>query len=643
MEQALSYLTVQEKQLLDSIQKVVVWGFPLHTHTHSYIHACWVKTFMALGKDTYWFSDEKHESPETFSYQNCLIITEGFQDSKLPIHSSNIYFVHFCIYPQKYLRAGARLIEIRFHVNEFHDCNSEWKLDDGTHSLLNLSEDVLYERLSSNSGVSEEFRGKKPQSMNYEAVYMTWPTDLLPWEINLADAETPRENVIHFVGTPYNNNRRFETFKKITAEHGIQWIHHDPWVNPVSFEEGKELVKRSILAPDFRPESSPEDKATYGEMNGKNHLAIGYIPCRLYKNISYGHLPLTDSPHAAEHFGDGVVFHQDIETLFTKGLEAQNDIERKHRAMKLVQSRHTYLHRARDLLRALLQPRPVPLPVNLLPSTWSQTTLVSCLINIQREDIDGRKFSNYVEWFKQFLRIPAPMILFVDPQIEDLVHALRYGKPTKIIVQRFQDTPLAWSTPFLQQTQNSNEWKQYAKHPTDITNTSAPYVTLMHSKFAWVWDALQDNPFNTDIFFWIDGGLTRFHPSLPYEYIEPHPRNIQILRKQKKLYAQIGGYKESFFQNFQQGRKYKPEDILGSNENIIIGGFWGGHIQAVQSLCEFGLRFYIRELIQKHRIENDQPTLFFHFQENPSLYKLVIPPPNLAVPIFVQLLFGLIQ
>jgi hypothetical protein len=235
------------------------------------------------------------------------------------------------------------------------------------------------------------------------------------------------------------------------------------------------------------------------------------------------------------------------------------------------------------------------------------------------------------------------MILFIDPQIEDLVHTLRYGKPTKIIVQRFQDTPLAWSTPFLQKTQNSNEWKQYAKHPTDLTNQSAPYVTLMHSKFAWVWDALQDNPFKTDLFFWIDGGLTRFHSTLPYEYVEPHPRNLQILRNQKKLYAQIGGYKESFFQNFQQGRKYKPEDILGSNENIIIGGFWGGHVQAVQSLCEFGLRFYIRELIQKHRVENDQPTFFFHFQENPNLYKLVIPPPNLAVPIFLQFLFGLIQ
>lgn len=641
MDKALSYLNEQEKHVLNSIEKVIIWGYPLHSHTQSYLHASWEKAFKALGKDTYWFSDDKHESPDTFSYKNCLFIAEGFQDSHIPLDPSNIYCINFCVYPQKYLRYGARLIEIRFKVNEFHDCNNDWKLDDGTHMLVHLSEDVLYERLSSNCGVAPEFRGQTPQPMNYEAVYMTWPTDLLPWEINLADAETPRENVIHFVGTPYAN-KRLETFKEIATRNGIEWIHHDPWSKPVSFEEGKQFVQKSILAPDFRPESSAEDKSQYGELNGKNHLAIGYIPCRLYKNISYGHLPLTDSPHAAEHFGDAVVFDKDIETLFTKGLEAQKDIERKHRAMKLVQSRHTYLHRSRDLLRAILQPRPAPLHPQYLPTTWSQITLVSCLINIQREGLDGRSFNTYVDWFKQFLQIPAPMVLFIEPEIQDIVLKLREGKPTKIIVQTFEATPLAWATPFLHQTQNSKEWKDCAKHPNDITNRSAPYVALMHNKFGWMWNAIQDNPFNTDLFFWIDGGITRFHSHLPYQFLEPHPRNIRVLRKQKKLYAQIGGYKESFFHNLQSGKRYIPEEIVGTNENIIIGGFWGGHKDAVQSLCEFGLRFFIRELIQKHRIENDQPTYFFHFQEQPNMYVLTVPQGGIEVSGFIQFLLGLI-
>ncbi len=639
MEQALSYLTAQERSVLDSIEKVIVWGYPLHSHTQSYLHACWVKAFKALGKDTYWFSDDNHESPNTFSYKKCLFIAEGFQDSKIPLDTSNIYFINFCIYPQKYLRVGARLFEIRFKVNEFHDCNNDWKLDDGTHTLVNLSEDVLYERLTSDSGVAPEFRGQTPHPMNYEAVYMTWPTDLLPWEINLDDATTPRENAIHFVGTPYKN-KRLDTFKEIVARNGIEWIHHDPWTKPVSFEEGKEFVQKSILAPDFRPESSPEDKAQYGELNGKNHLGIGYIPCRLYKNISYGHLPLTDSPHAAEHFGDAVVFDRDIETLFRKGLEAQKDIERKHRAMKFVQSRHTYLHRVRDLLRAVLQSRPNPLHPNFLPSTWSQMTLVSSLVNINREAVDGRQFSTYVEWFFQTLQIRAPMILFVDPEIAELVAKAREGKPTKIIQQSFPATPLAWSTPFIHQTQQSKEWKEFAKNPGDLNNKSAPYVTLMHSKFAWIWDAIQDNPFHTDLFFWIDAGLSRFWKDLfsPY-HMEPHPITIRKFRKEKKIIAQVGGYKEHFLEQVLGGRKFTPEMLIGCNENILMGGFWGGALECVQHACEYALNFYIHELIQKHRVDNDQPTMFFHWQNNKHMY-ILIPPHHSNINYVDFLYFG---
>ena len=34
-----------------------------------------------------------------------------------------------------------------------------------------------------------------------------------------------------------------------------------------------------------------------------------------------------------------------------------------------------------------------------LSGTWSQTTLVTSLINIGREAVDGRKFDDYIKWF----------------------------------------------------------------------------------------------------------------------------------------------------------------------------------------------------------------------------------------------------
>lgn len=638
MENALAYLSSQEKSVLDSFEKVIVWGYPLHSHTQSYLHACWEKTFKALGKDTYWFSDSSFEDPARFSYQKCLFIAEGFQDSKIPLHPSNVYCINFCIYPQKYLRCGARLIEVRFRVNEFHDCNNDWKLDDGTHKLIHLSEDVLYESLSSNCGVAPEFRGPTPTPMTYEAVYMTWPTDLLPWEIRFEDAELPRENVIYHIGTPYPTQRH-QKFLDIARAHGIEVKFNDPWSHPIGFEEAKTLVQKSILAPDFRPEGSEQDKLDYGELNGKNHLAVGYIPCRLYKNISYGHIPLTDSPHAFAHFGDAVVYEKDLETLFRKGLEAQKDLERKRRAMKLVQDRHTYLHRARDLLRALLQPRPAQIPTN--PSTWQQVTLVTALLDIQREKKDGRKFEDYKQWFEKVLELPAPMVVYVEPSLVEYVAQIRQGKPTKIIPQTIHSAPLSWSLPFIQQIQDSNEWKAFVKNPKDMINISAEYDVVIHSKAPWMWNVIQENPFHTDLFFWIDAGLRRFSTNINVLGFEPHPRLFRTLRKRKCIYTQIGGYKEEYIRRALEGRKYSYDELIGRNENILMAGFWGGTAAPLMQLCEFSMKFFLREFLQKNRIDGEQPVMFFHAQENPNSY-LFIPPHDVDYPNFLLFATGAI-
>lgn len=639
LEKALSYLSDSERTTLDQIEKVIVWGYPLHTHTQSYLHACWEKVFKALGKQTFWFHDKEFADPAQFSYKNCMFIAEGYQDMNIPLESSSIYFINFCIYPQKYIRAGARLFELRFKVDEFHDTNNDWNLNDGTHTITKLSEDVLYEQLSSTVGIAPEVRGLSSVPLNYEAIYMQWPTDLLPWEIDFSWAELQHKPVVHHVGTPYGNPR-FEKFQELIKQRGIEFVIHNPWAHPISFEDAREFVQESCLAPDFRPEGSPTDRAQYGEMNGKNHLAIGYIPCRLFKNISYGHIPLTDSPHAAEFFGDAVVFSKDIEDLIEKGLDAQKDIERKKRAMKLVADRHTYLHRARDLLRAIAMPRPQKTEPSPSLSTWNQITFVTSLININREQLDGRRFEEYVNWFMMTLRLPAPIVCFVEPGLTEMVRVARGSLPTKIIPQTFGQTPLAWSTPSIDQIQQSPEWKARAVHPNDLNNRSAPYVVLMHNKAAWMKNVIEENPFQTDLFFWMDGGLSRFWQNLDTTTTEPHPRFLTNLRRHKKIYAQIGGGKEEMVKRAFYGPKISPDEIIGTNQNVLMGGFWGGPKSVIVNLCEFLLRTYVNELLVKRRVDSDQPLLYLHLQQSPHQYSLVPPFPQIDIASFLIMAMG---
>jgi len=74
--------------------KIVIWGHPLYSHTHSYVHSSYYKAASHMGHEVYWFHDKDY--PKDFDYSNCVFITEGFADNNIPLNSSSTYFVMYC-------------------------------------------------------------------------------------------------------------------------------------------------------------------------------------------------------------------------------------------------------------------------------------------------------------------------------------------------------------------------------------------------------------------------------------------------------------------------------------------------------------------------------------------------------------------
>jgi hypothetical protein len=347
-------LTNEEQACLDKFRAVIVWGCPLHTHTLSYVHAAWVKVFDKFyNKPTYWFHNG--DFPQDFDFENCIFITEGYHDEKMPILASSTYFVHDAIHPEKYVDKKARLIEIRFNVEEIHDVNNYFNLNDGTHDgIINLSPETRYEKLASNKDVQHNMRGGIITPMNYECVYIYWATDLLPNEFNFEDAHYPRDNAVYYIASPRNSSN-YEIFKSVCIQNGIQWFESNPQQNPLPFEVTHEYMKKSIVCPDFRPRSSQEEIDKYGIKHGGNHLETGLLPCRVLKTISYGHIGITDSPGIKKILGEHILYHPDMGELFNMAMSERTNYSRIKKAMKFVQENHTYAQRVRDLIRAILQ------------------------------------------------------------------------------------------------------------------------------------------------------------------------------------------------------------------------------------------------------------------------------------------------
>lgn len=327
-------------------KKVIIWGFPLHTHTHSYIHGGWFKGFKSLGYETYWFHDKEY--PSNFDYNDCLFITEGYADDNIPIVSTSIYFVHICREPEKYLNKVKRLIEIRYLVDHIKDCNYNYKLE--KEQCTKISDATYYEKLFDNSGLAKYHNN--PKKMDYECIYTCWATDLLPEEIKEENIMYPREKCIYWCGSySAGNNPELRKFVMESEKNGLPVKFNNPWQKPLSYEDVYNLTIKSFLSPDIRCSGDP-GKIAQGE-TGTCHKSIGYIPCRILKAISYGHLGVTNSKHVYELLDKQVIYNADESKLFYDAIKERENHYLIKQQMKIVKEKHTYINRINDLLEIL--------------------------------------------------------------------------------------------------------------------------------------------------------------------------------------------------------------------------------------------------------------------------------------------------
>lgn len=282
--------------------KIIIWGHKLHSHTHSYIHASFYKTFKYMGYETHWFDDTDDVS--SFDFSNSLFITEGQVDKKIPKR-------HDCFYV-------------------LHNCNGN---DYDVTNKIGLQTYTSY--------YGSHIHGKYVH-FDGNTLTMCWATDLLPHEINTdVHYNNKQYDSIFWVGTlgdgTFGNRNELTPFINRAKNKEKKFVHSDPWGSPKSFEENCDMIRRSYLAPTI-----------VGTWQKEKH----YIPCRIFKNISYGKLGLTNSAAIKEMFGDMVVYSDDTAKLFDLAEERLNTITHQEMkdSMEFVKSNHTYINRCRSIL-----------------------------------------------------------------------------------------------------------------------------------------------------------------------------------------------------------------------------------------------------------------------------------------------------
>lgn len=300
-------------------KKVVIWGHPPHTHTHSYINYGFAKAFAQLDYDVIWYEDSEDYVKE--SLEDSIVITEVNSCNYLPIVSSSKYFIH----------------------NNADGFYSSGRIDgDNIYNLL-----VYHEEYNWNNNVVKngEFSWYDNDS---KSVVIMWATDLLPIEIenNSVVMYDSRKKDVNYIGSISNDYSK--AMKSICQLNNKQFVNYGGYSGLknsknngfMTNSENIDLMRQSYLNFDLRPEQ---------------HKDNGYISCRIFKAMSYGCWIGTNSIKMNKFLDGRITVVENLTDLYneTEKTSMKNTEEVLKDNQNYVKTNHTYLNRVHSLLSVL--------------------------------------------------------------------------------------------------------------------------------------------------------------------------------------------------------------------------------------------------------------------------------------------------
>ena len=324
-----------------SLPKVIIWGHKSPKHTHHHIHYGYFKAFKFLGYDTFWF--DKEDNISNFCFNDSIFLTEDQAHQGIPLLKKAKYILHHCIL-DKYIESNCKFINLQNYLNIFSN-----QYLDNKNRMQKINPYTFFDENSS-------------------SLIQPWATDLLPHEFsNEIFPLNASQDSINYIGTVWgpnellinefndackNHRKKFMNFTSF----GVEWregefllaknlrkatkkIQDFMWPNPINETVARKLTVESYIAPDIR---------------NKDHVDRGYIPCRIFKNISYGKIPGTNSFEVSKFFVNPLPYSTDMHELFELNaslLSNSSKIKNFYEIHEDVKKKHTYINRIEEILK----------------------------------------------------------------------------------------------------------------------------------------------------------------------------------------------------------------------------------------------------------------------------------------------------
>lgn len=295
--------------ILSRYKRFVLWGLDSGHDSFRHIHRHYHHALKKLGKETVWLADH---------VKSASALEAGDLVFAVDIASEHL---------------GRPVEEVDYILHNFDISADIW---DGLpeESALRLQ---VYTNACERYGV--EWAPGRRYDRAGRILFQPWGTDLLADEFH-PPVFKPHSTEIPFVGSIWDgdgqgNIHAITELKQISNAHRLVFRHYQH----ISDFKNAFVVRNARLAPAF---------------TGAWQIEQDYLPCRVFKNVSYGALALTQVPKFRELFGGAFTSWGSVGQIITDalGLDEQTYLDLVAAQQEIVKQ-YTYKESLESIERAL--------------------------------------------------------------------------------------------------------------------------------------------------------------------------------------------------------------------------------------------------------------------------------------------------
>lgn len=258
----------------------------------------------------------------------------------------------------------------------------------------------------------------------------------------------------------------------------------------------------------------------------------------------------------------------------------------------------------------------------------ANATIVTAFFDINRElNGDGRKLDEYLSWIQKTLQLNCNMYIVTEKRFVDFMKKHRPSNyNTYIKEDTLENAHYYKYLPQITTILNSPAYKQRIAHPDRVECKLPEYNIIQYSKFGWLENAITDNPFHTEYFFWMDAGCSRFF--LNVDITQHYPRMSTINKSDNRFIIQA---RRDIF-------SYTIDDaFVWKADNLLSGGLFGGYYKSVRQIKHLLEEVFNNDMLNKNNVNNEQLGLALVYKKYPELFSLYINNGSNHLPVVIAL------